>query len=362
MVLVVALALGLWFLGRMLGAPIQARWLMIGLLYVAVLAALIVLPAGSPLSEALGGSAGSWLVVGGIGAAIWAYSRGLARLRRRVRPENRLPDHPVDTEGPLTGAEVDRYARHIVLHEIGGGGQQRLKRARVLVVGAGGLGAPAMLYLGAAGVGTLGVIDDDTVEVANLQRQVIHSEKTLGMPKVFSAQTAVAALNPHVTVRPYHRRLTDEIAGALVADYDLVLDGSDSFDTRHAVNRACVAARVPLVSGAIARWEGQLSLFDPARGTPCYACLFPTRPAPGTVAACAEAGVAGPLPGVVGTMMALEALKDLTGAGRGLAGRLLIYDGLQGEHRQIAVARRGDCPVCGTGAAGPTARQHEVTT
>ena len=250
-------------------------------------------------------------------------------------------------EGPFVAAELARYARHILLREIGGPGQMALKSARVLVVGAGGLGSPALTYLAAAGVGTIGVIDDDVVEVSNLQRQIIHTEGRLGMAKVASAEAAMKALNPFVQVRPYQRRLDGEVAADLVRDYDLVLDGTDNFDTRYLVNRVCAEAGVPLISGAITQWEGQLSLFDPGRGGPCYECVFPERPLPGMVPTCAEAGVAAPLPGVIGAMMAMEAVKHLTGAGEGLRGRLMIHDALYAETRVIKVKKRADCPVCG---------------
>jgi molybdopterin/thiamine biosynthesis adenylyltransferase len=218
----------------------------------------------------------------------------------------------------------------------------------VLVVGAGGLGSPALLYLAGAGVGTVGVIDDDVVEETNLQRQVIHADARIGMPKVFSAEAAMKALNPHVAVRPYDRRLTEEIAGELLADYDLVLDGTDDFPTRYLVNRTASARRLPLVSAALSQWEGQISLYHTAGGTPCYQCVFPEAPAPGLAPSCAEAGVLAPLPGVVGSMMAVEAVKHLTGAGETLAGRMLIYDSLHGETRTIRLKRRAGCPVCGS--------------
>jgi molybdopterin/thiamine biosynthesis adenylyltransferase len=238
--------------------------------------------------------------------------------------------------------------RHIVLREIGGAGQSRLKSARVLVIGAGGLGAPALLYLAAAGVGTIGIIDDDSVEGSNLQRQIIHTDARIGMPKVQSAQMAMQALNPFVTVLPYHRRLDDTTA-ALIAEYDLILDGPDNFDTRYLVNAACVAAGKPLISGAISQWEGQISLYAP--NGPCYACVFPNRPAAGLAPSCAEAGVMAALPGVIGSMMASEAIKYLTGAGQGLQGRLLIYDALYSETRVINVERDPACPCCHSVAA-----------
>ena len=347
MALVLVLAAGIWVLGRRFGTEPKARWLMIALLYVVVLAINVALPPGNPLRQATGGSAGEWLLLGGLGAMIWAYSVGLREVRARVRPENRPP--ATAAPGDFAAGEISRYARHIALREIGGPGQRRLKQARVLVVGAGGLGSPALLYLAGAGVGTIGVIDDDAVEDTNLQRQIIHADARIGMPKVFSAEAAMRELNPHVALRPYHRRLTEEIADDLFADYDLVLDGTDDFPTRYLVNRTAAAHGLPLVAAALSQWEGQISLYEPARGTPCYQCVFPRAPAPGLAATCAEAGVLAPLPGVVGAMMAVEAVKRLTGAGETLAGRMLIYDALHAETRTITLKRRPDCPVCGGG-------------
>lgn len=235
------------------------------------------------------------------------------------------------------------------MREIGGPGQKRLKQSKVLVVGAGGLGSPAMLYLASAGIGTIGVIDNDDVEATNLQRQVIHTDARIGMPKVFSAEAAMKAINPFLEVRPYHRKLSADIAEDLIGDYDLVLEGTDDLDTKYLVNRAAAARCVPVIGAALSQWEGQISTFAPAEGAPCYACVFPSAPAPGLSATCAEAGVLGPLPGVLGTMMAVEAVKELTGAGEGLRGRLFLYDALWGETRVIATRRRADCPVCGTG-------------
>ncbi|MDE0522762.1 MAG: HesA/MoeB/ThiF family protein [Boseongicola sp.] len=341
MVLVVALAVALWFAGRLFRVPTRVRFILIAVLYLAVLSMQLALPAGNSLREATGGSAAAWLVAGALAAAIWGYWRVLRHLRGRV--------HPEDRDGAGSGAstaEVERNARHIALREIGGTGQKRLKGARVLVVGAGGLGAPVLQYLAAAGVGTIGVIDGDAVENSNLQRQVIHSDARIGMPKVFSAQKAMADQNPFVSIRPYNRRLTREIAADLFADYDLVLDGTDDVETRYLVNEFAVRARIPLISGAIAQWEGQVTVFDPARGGPCYACVFPEATAPGLAPSCAEAGVLGPLPGVLGTMMAVEAIKVISGAGETLMGSLLIYDALYGDTRSIKLSRRPDCPVC----------------
>ena len=251
----------------------------------------------------------------------------------------------------LTSAELQRYARHIVLHEIGGPGQQRLNAARVLVVGAGGLGSPALLYLAAAGVGTLTVVDDDTVSLSNLQRQVLHATPEIGAPKAESAARALAWLNPHVTVDPVARRLDAAGAADLVPRHDLVLDGSDNFATRYLVNAACVAAGRPLISAAMSQWEGQISLFHPAGGGPCYECLFPEAPAPELTPTCAQAGIIGALPGVMGSLMALEAIKLIARAGTGLRGTLLIFDALHAETRRIRIPARPACPVC-HGAGG----------
>jgi len=241
--------------------------------------------------------------------------------------------------------ELERYARHIVLHEIGGPGQQKLKNAKVLVIGAGGLGSPAILYLAAAGVGTIGVVDDDVVSLSNLQRQVLHGTGEIGQKKTASTARAVARINPEVRVIGHDVRLTDETA-AMIDGHDLVLDGSDNFATRYLVNRAAARARVPLVSGAIGRWDGQVSIFRPWAGGPCYECVFPEAPAPGLVPSCAEAGVLGALAGIVGAMQAAEAVKLITGAGTPLDGRLLLYDALEAETRTIRLAKRSDCAVC----------------
>jgi molybdopterin/thiamine biosynthesis adenylyltransferase len=253
----------------------------------------------------------------------------------------------------LSQDELGRYARHIVLHEIGGAGQQRLSAARVLVVGAGGLGSPALLYLAAAGVGRLGIVDDDTVSLSNLQRQVLHATDEIGAPKVESAGRALGRLNPHVAVAAHAVRLDAGNAAGIIAGYDLVLDGCDNFATRYVVNTACVAAGTPLISAAMSQWEAQLSLFHPAGGGPCYECVFPEPPAAELTPSCAQTGIVGALPGVVGSMMALEAVKLIARAGEGLRGRMLIYDALHCEMRDIRLRPRPDCPVCGgAGASG----------
>ncbi len=344
MLLVLVLAAALWGLGALLGTPRRLRWGMIGVLWAGVVLLHLALPASNPLRAATGGSAAPWLLLGGFAALALLYAAGLRRVWARAQSQ----EIPAARSGAFSDTELERYARHIMLREVGGPGQKALKEARVLVIGAGGLGAPVMQYLGAAGVGVIGVIDDDVVDLSNLQRQVIHRDEDIGMPKVHSAAAAIRALNPHVEMRPYHRRLTEEIAEDLFADYDMILDGTDNFAARHLVNRAAVATGKPLISGALTQWEGQLSVFDPARGAPCYACVFPDIPAEGLAPSCAEAGVMGTLPGVIGAMMAGEAIKLITGAGEVLRGTLLIYDALYADARRIQIKRRADCPVCGT--------------
>lgn len=238
--------------------------------------------------------------------------------------------------------EVERYARHLVLAEIGGPGQQRLKAARVLIVGAGGVGSPAALYLAAAGVGTLGLIDPDTVALSNLQRQILFSGEDVAQLKVEAGAARLKALNPHVQVETHAEALTAETAAALVARYDLVLDGTDDFATRFAVNAACVETGRTLVSGALGRWSGQVGVFE---GRPCYQCLVPDIPPEAET--CSRVGVVGALAGVVGALAALEAIKLITGAGEALKGRLMLYDGLAATARTVRIAADPDCTVCG---------------
>jgi molybdopterin/thiamine biosynthesis adenylyltransferase len=312
----------------------------------------------------------AWLVQWSPRGMIWMLAGGLlllgaCRLLAFLHRRNRSADH--DAPGlvplrrtaqatrpatPVSDPELDRYARHIVLREIGGPGQAALKRARVLIVGAGGLGAPVCLYLAAAGVGRITLADDDRVSLSNLQRQVIFRSGDEGRFKADAARDAMRALNPLVEIRPLNRRVTGSDR-ALISEHDLVIDGTDTFATRQALNAACAAAGVPLLSGAIAQWEGQLTVWDPGHGAPCMACVFPEPPAQGLAPACAEAGVAGPLPGVIGSMMALEAIKLIVAAGEPLRGRMLIFDGLCGESRLVKIARRADCPVCGSGHLPP---------
>ena len=320
--------------GRLFHWPRRVVWALIGVLWLMGLG--MAVAAGDPRG---------WLLIGGVLALILGYRAVLVRLHSNAAPTIPAPSIPAPT---IPEAEIDRYARHIVLRELGGPGQAALKRARVLVVGAGGLGAPVLLYLAAAGVGRITVADDDRVSLSNLQRQVIFATRDEGLPKAQAARDAMLALNPHIAVTALERRIgADDVD--LIAAHDLVIDGTDTFAARQAVNAACTAAGVPLIAGAIAQWEGQLTIWDPARDAPCMACLFPDAPAAGLAPSCAEAGVVGPLPGVLGSMMALEAIKLIAGTGTPLRGQMLIFDGLYGESRSVKIRRRADCPVCGSG-------------
>jgi molybdopterin/thiamine biosynthesis adenylyltransferase len=253
----------------------------------------------------------------------------------------------------LTSLEIERYKRHLVLREVGGQGQQKLKAARVLVVGAGGLGSPMLLYLAAAGVGTIGIIDDDCVSLDNLQRQIVHATPQVGLPKVESAAGAIARLNPHVEVELHEQRLDAANALGLIARYDIVADGSDNFATRYLVSDACYLARKPLVFAAVGQFDGYISTFKPhqkgpdGEPFPTYRCLFPEPPPAGTVANCSEVGVLGAAVGVVGVLQATEVLKEILGIGESLAGRLLLYDALAARFTEIKFAWDPANPLSG---------------
>ncbi len=255
----------------------------------------------------------------------------------------------------FTDQQIHRYARHILLSDIGGHGQARLMGARVLVVGAGGLGSPLLLYLAAAGVGTIGIIDDDVVDLSNLQRQVVHATDRVGTAKVESARQALIDVNPEIDVVTYNERITPANAHEIISQYDVVADGCDNFPTRFLVNDACYFARKPLVSGAILRFDGQLTTFkafqtDPETGAhgPCYRCLFREPPPPGQVPTCAEAGVLGAFCGMVGSLQATEVIKEVLGIGESMSGSLLICDALTTTFRKIKVPADPGCPLCGT--------------
>lgn len=251
----------------------------------------------------------------------------------------------MDAATPLTPEELERYARHIVLPEIGGAGQQKLKRARVLVIGAGGLGAPVLQYLAAAGIGTLAIVDNDHVSLSNLQRQVVHDTQSIGMAKTESARATIARINPNVIVILHDLRVTSSNAAQLVSQYDIVADGSDNFETRYAIADACAAEGKPLVHAAVGRFDGSITVLKPfesdaeGRPNPSYRDLFPSPPPPGLVPSCAEAGILGALTGVVGTLQAMEVIKLVTGIGEPLVGKLLLYDALAARFETMRYKR-----------------------
>jgi len=254
---------------------------------------------------------------------------------------------PVETPRTLSTGQRARYSRHLLIPEVGEAGQQKLLSSRVLLIGAGGLGSPASLYLAAAGIGTLGIVDADVVDDSNLQRQIVHSTERLGEPKVLSAKRTLEALNPDVEVKVYEERLTSENVERILADgWDVIVDGADNFPTRYLVNDASVWHEIPVVHGSIYRFEGQVTVFKPRAG-PCYRCLFPTPPPPELAPSCAEGGVLGVLPGIIGSLQASEALKLLLGIGETLQGRLLLFDALATTFDEVSVRRDPACPVCG---------------
>ncbi len=286
-------------------------------------------------------------------------SRDAAFLRASVGEDEAFMSTSV-----LSASERTRYARHLVLPDVGPKGQERLRSAKVVVVGAGGLGSPAAMYLAAAGVGVLGLVDGDAVELSNLQRQILHGTQGVGAPKTRSGAERIRDLNPHVSVARHPVRLDSQNALDILAEYDVVLDGTDNFPARYLVNDACVILGLPCVYGAIHQWEGQLSVFGGrlagGQAGPCYRCLFRDPPPAGTIPNCAEAGVFGALPGVIGAGQAIEALKLLLGVGEPLVGRLKIFDALRFNWRELEIARDPDCPVCGDQAGTPRLIDYEL--
>src|SRR6185437_2609882 len=273
--------------------------------------------------------------------------RACTRSRVFPPPAEHRTSMTARTSTGLSHEEVLRYSRHLILPEVGAEGQAKLKNARVLLVGAGGLGSPAALYLAAAGVGTLGVVDADRVDASNLQRQVLHGTSDVGRPKTESAADRLREINPHVEVVGFSERLTSANGLEILRPFDVIVDGSDNFPTRYLVNDACVLLGKPDIYGAIFRFDGQASVFG-SNGGPCYRCLFADPPPPDLVPSCAEAGVLGVLPGIIGSIQAAEAIKLILGIGESLAGRLLLFDALKLEFRELAIARDPECPVCGT--------------
>jgi len=286
---------------------------------------------------------GAFLI--GLICIIYLYIRILRRKSAKTRIE--LSTSPDEIpQSSMTETELDRYSRHILLREIGGQGQSKLRKAKVLVVGAGGLGSPILSYLAAAGVGTIGVIDDDLVSLSNLQRQVLFDEDHLDYPKVFAVKDKIKKLNPFIDILPFNRRLTTLEAELLFIEFDLIVDGSDNYSTRQVVNLACVKLNKPLVSGAISQWEGQVSIFNETKNSACYACIFPIEPADGLAPNCAEGGVMGALPGIIGSVMASEVIKKITGAGVNLTNKLMIFDALNNEFSKINIKKNIDCKIC----------------
>ncbi|NOJ97228.1 molybdopterin-synthase adenylyltransferase MoeB [Corallococcus sp. CA049B] len=276
---------------------------------------------------------------------------GYTRVSSLAGGYNRWSDAALPVEKPvvLSAEQKERYRRHLILPEVGEEGQAKLLESKVLLLGAGGLGSPAALYLAAAGVGTLGVVDADVVDLSNLQRQVLHTLERRGQPKVQSAKAALEALNPDVKVVPFQERLTTANVERILADFDLVLDGGDNFPTRYLLNDACVLMGKPNIHGSVFRFEGQVTTFLPGQG-PCYRCLYPAPPPPELAPSCAEAGVLGVLPGLIGMLQATEALKLLLGVGESLVGRLITFDALGTRFQELKLRRDPECPVCAPGA------------
>lgn len=247
----------------------------------------------------------------------------------------------------FTDQQIQRYSRHLILNEVGGKGQAKLSHAKVLIIGAGGLGSPAGLYLAAAGIGTIGLVDGDVVDLSNLQRQILHSTATVGKPKVESGRQTLTAVNPDITVKTYQYHVDASNILGLIQDYDIILDGSDNFTTRFLVNDACFFTKRTLISGSIFRFEGQLTTIKPHEGFPCYRCLYPEPPPAGLVPNCQEAGVLGVLAGTIGVLQASEAVKEILEIGETLADKLLIYDALEMKFRKLSRPKDPDCPLCG---------------
>ena len=331
-----------WFLAGYLGVSPNLRATYVGILLAGILSALVLIPETHSFSIRMGGWA-PWATISFIFGVVFLFRLFISALRNK---SNEIYFADVQEADEFSNHELERYSRHIILRELGGLGQRRIKDSKVLIIGAGGLGAPIIQYLAASGVGTIGIIDHDKVSLSNLQRQVIYLTNQVGEQKVFSAADAIYKLNSNVNVRPYNRRLNSEIAEEIFSEYDVIVDGTDNFETRYIANSAATTTKKPLVSGALSQWEGQVSVFAPHQGGPCYACIFPTPPKDGLALTCSEGGVFSPLPGGVGSLMAVETLKILSQSGETLLGQMFIYDGLRGESRKIKLKPIKKCPVC----------------
>ena len=331
-----------WFLTGYLGVSLNLRASGIFIVLIIIVGTLFLIPETNSFSVQMGGWA-PWATISFIFGLTFLFRLFIGVLRKKSN-NNHLDDANESDE--FSNHELERYSRHIILKELGGLGQRRIKDSSVLIIGAGGLGAPVIQYLAASGVGTIGIIDHDKVSLSNLQRQVIYPTKQVGEQKVFSAVDAIYRLNNNVNVRPYNRRLNSEIAEQIFSEYDVVVDGTDNFETRYISNSAAVITKKHLVSGALSQWEGQVSVFAPHKGGPCYACVFPSPPKDGLAVTCSEGGVFSPLPGVIGSVMAVETLKILSHSGNTLSGQMFIYDGLKGESRKIKINPNKKCPIC----------------
>ena len=331
-----------WLIARHFGVSQNLRAVSVFIILIFILGTLFIIPETNSFSIVMGGWA-PWATISFLFCITFLFRLFIDVLRNK---SNDVYLGDIKEADEFSNHELERYSRHILLKELGGLGQRRIKDSSVLIVGAGGLGAPVIQYLAASGVGTIGIIDHDKVSLSNLQRQVIYPAKQVGEQKVFSAADAIYQLNSNVNVRPYNRRLNSEIAEEIFSEYDVVVDGTDNFETRYLSNSAAITTKKHLVSGALSQWEGQVSVFAPHKGGPCYACVFPSPPKVGLALTCSEGGVFSPLPGVIGSVMAVETLKILSHSGNTLLGQLFIYDGLKGESRKIKINPSKKCPIC----------------
>ena len=331
-----------WLIARHFGVSQNLRAVSVFIILIFILGTLFIIPETNSFSIVMGGWA-PWATISFLFCITFLFRLFIDVLRNKSK-DVYLSD--VKEADEFSNHELERYSRHILLKELGGLGQRRIKDSSVLIIGAGGLGAPVIQYLAASGVGTIGIIDHDKVSLSNLQRQVIYPAKQVGEQKVFSAADAIYQLNSNVNVRPYNRRLNSEIAEEIFSEYDVVVDGTDNFETRYISNSAAVITKKYLVSGALSQWEGQVSVYAPHKGGPCYACVFPSPPKDDLALTCSEGGVFSPLPGVIGSVMAVETLKILSHSGNTLLGQMFIYDSLKGESRKIKINPSKTCPIC----------------
>ena len=310
--------------------------------YIFIFLTIFFLPENNPVRLTLGVSLNEWISISFVFLVILGYIVVLKKIKTR----NIVKYSSNSSKKNMSDVEIERYARHLVLKDIGGQGQQRLRNAKVLVVGAGGLGNPVSMYLAGAGIGTIGIIDNDVVSLSNLQRQILYREHDVGKSKVFATQKNILEINPHIQIKPYNRLLDSRNAQKLISEYDIIIDGSDNLKTRHLVNFACVKEKKPLISGAISQWEGQISLFDPSKNYPCYSCIFPESDKENLTRSCADVGVLSSLPGVIGSLMAVEAIKEITAVGDSLRGKLFLYDAMSCKTIKIQAERNKNCKVC----------------